>query len=176
MVSIEADILKSSRVVAVVGLSSNPERPSYQVASYLKEQGYRIIPVNPKENRVLGEVTYPDLYSVPEPMDVVDVFRRPEEVPSIVEQAIKIGAKAVWMQEGIVNEAAAAQAREAGLLVVMDKCMLKEHQKLGTRSKNDTVEEFKRDEVPLSNSTPLPLTKGKGKKGIGFTGTGHIPG
>ena len=129
--STEADILKSSRVVAVVGLSSNPERPSYQVASYLKEQGYRIIPVNPKENAVLDEVAYPDLYSIPEAVDVVDVFRRPEEVPAIVEQAIKIGAKAVWMQEGIVNEAAAAQAREAGLLVVMDKCMLKEHRKLG---------------------------------------------
>jgi predicted CoA-binding protein len=79
----------------------------------------------------LDEVAYPDLYSIPEPVDVVDVFRRPEEVPAIVEQAIKIGAKAVWMQEGIVNEAAAAQAREAGLLVVMDKCMRKEHQKLG---------------------------------------------
>lgn len=129
--SVEADILKSSRVVAVVGLSSNPERPSYQVASYLKGQGYRIIPVNPRENRVLGEVAYPDLYSIPELVDVVDVFRRPEEIPAIVQQAIKIGAKAVWMQEGIVNEAAAAQAREAGLLVVMDKCMLKEHRKLG---------------------------------------------
>ena len=129
--SIEADILKSSRVVAVVGLSSNPERPSYRVASYLKEQGYRVIPVNPKENAVLDEAAYPDLSSIPEPVDVVDVFRRPEEVPAIVEQAIKIGAKAVWMQEGIVHEVAAAQAREAGLLVVMDKCMLKEHQKLG---------------------------------------------
>jgi hypothetical protein len=129
--SIEADILKSSRVVAVVGLSSNPERPSYRVASYLKEQGYRVIPVNPKENAVLDEVAYPDLSSIPEPVDVVDVFRRPEDVPAIVEQAIKIGARAVWMQEGIIHEAAAAQAREAGLLVVMDKCMLKEHQKLG---------------------------------------------
>jgi predicted CoA-binding protein len=128
-VSVE-DILKSSRVVAVVGLSSNPERHSYQVASYLKEQGYRIIPVNPKENKVLDEAAYPDLYSIPEPVDVVEVFRRPEDVPAIVEQAIKIGAKVVWMQEGIVNEAAAAQAKEAGLLVVMDKCMLKEHQKL----------------------------------------------
>lgn len=134
--SVEADILKSSRVIAVVGLSSNPERPSYRVASYLKEQGYRVIPVNPKENKVLDEVAYADLHSIPEPVDVVDIFRRPEEAPAIVEQAIKIGAKAVWMQEGIVNETAAAQAREAGLLVVMDKCMLKEHQKLGnTRQK-----------------------------------------
>jgi hypothetical protein len=129
-VSVEADILKSSRVVAVVGLSANPERPSYEVASYLKGHGYRIIPVNPKENKVLDEAAYPDLYSVPEAVDVVDVFRRPEEVPAIVEQAIKIGAKAVWMQEGVVNEAAAVQAREAGLLVVMDKCMRKEHEKL----------------------------------------------
>jgi len=129
--SIEADILKSSRVVAVVGLSSNPERPSYRVASYLKEQGYRIIPVNPREDKVLDEVAYPDLSSIPTRVDVVDIFRRPEEVPAIVEQAIKIGARAVWMQEGIVHEAAAAQAREAGLLVVMDKCMLKEHEKLG---------------------------------------------
>jgi len=129
--SIETDILKSSRVVAVVGLSSNPERPSYRVASYLKEQGYQIIPVNPKENAVLDEAAYPDLSSIPTRVDVVDIFRRPEEVPPIVEQAIKIGAKAVWMQEGIVHEAAAAQAREAGLLVVMDKCMLKEHEKLG---------------------------------------------
>jgi hypothetical protein len=129
-VSVETDILKSSRVIAVVGLSSNPERPSYEVATYLKEQGYRIIPVNPRENKVLDEVAYPDLYSVPESVDVVDIFRRPEEVPAIVEQAIKIGAKAVWMQEGVVNEAAATQARQAGLLVVMDKCMRKEHQKL----------------------------------------------
>lgn len=129
--SIEADILKSSRVVAVVGLSSNPERPSYRVASYLKEQGYRVIPVNPKENAVLDEVAYPNLSSIPTRVDVVDIFRRPEDVPAIVEQAIKIGARAVWMQEGIVHEVAAAQAREAGLLVVMDKCMLKEHQKLG---------------------------------------------
>jgi len=129
-VSTEADILKSSRVVAVVGLSSNPERHSYQVASYLKEQGYRIIPVNPRESAVLGEVAYPDLSSIPQAVDVVDVFRRPEDVPAIVEQAIKIGSKAVWMQEGVVNEAAAARAREAGLLVVMDKCMFKEHREL----------------------------------------------
>lgn len=128
--SVEADILKSSRVVAVVGLSSNPERHSYRVASYLKGQGYRIIPVNPKENAVLDEVAYPDLYSVPEPVDVVDVFRRPEDVPAIVEQAIKIGAKAVWMQEGVVSEAAAARAKEAGLLVVMDRCMFKKHREL----------------------------------------------
>jgi predicted CoA-binding protein len=129
-VSVEVDILKSSRVIAVVGLSSNPERPSYRAARYLKKHGYRIIPVNPKESQVLDEVAYPDLYSIPETVDVVEVFRRPEDMPAIVEQAIKIGAKAVWMQEGIVNEAAAAQARKAGLLVVMNKCMRKELIKL----------------------------------------------
>jgi len=128
--STEQQILNSSRVVAVVGLSPNPDRPSYRVASYLKEHGYRIIPVNPTAEEIMGEVSYPDLASIPEPVDVVDIFRRSEEVPAIVEDAIKIGAKAVWMQEGVINEQAAARARAAGLLVVMDKCMFKEHQKL----------------------------------------------
>lgn len=132
--SIEEEILKSSRVVAVVGLSPKPDRPSYRVASYLKEQGYRIIPVNPQASEILGEVCYPDLASIPEPIDVVDIFRRSEEVPAIVEEAIKIGAKAVWMQEGVINNQAAARAGEAGLLVVMDRCMLKEHQKLQKES------------------------------------------
>ena len=120
--------------MAVVGLSPNPDRPSYRVASYLKEQGFRIIPVNPKAEEILGEVCYPDLTSIPKPVDVVDIFRSPEEVPAIVEAAIKIGAKVVWMQEGVINKAAAARAREAGLQVVMDRCMLKEHQKLKTLS------------------------------------------
>ena len=128
--STEAEILDSSRVIAVVGLSPKPDRPSYQVASYLKENGYKIIPVNPKASEILGESSYPDLSSVPEPVDVVNIFRRPEEVPAIVEEAIKIGAKAVWMQEGVINEEAASQAKEAGLLVVMNRCMLKEHQKM----------------------------------------------
>ncbi len=128
--SIEEEILNSSRVVAVVGLSPKPDRPSYRVASYLKEQGYKIIPVNPKAERILGEVCYPDLSSIPESVDVVDIFRRSEEVADIVEEAIKIGAKAVWMQEGVINEEAAALAKEAGLLVVMNRCMFKEHQKL----------------------------------------------
>ena len=126
----EEEILSFSRVVAVVGLSAKPDRPSYRVASYLKEQGYKIIPVNPTEKEVLGEPCYPDLASVPESVDVVDVFRRSEEVPPIVEEAIRIGAKTVWMQEGVINEEADARGREAGLMVVMDKCMLKEHQKL----------------------------------------------
>jgi predicted CoA-binding protein len=128
--STEEEILNSSRVVAVVGLSSKPDRPSYKVASYLKEQGYKIIPVNPTEKEILGELCYSDLTSIPESIDVVDIFRRSEEVLPIVEEAIRIGAKAVWMQEGVINEKAAAQAREAGLVVVMDKCMRKEHQKL----------------------------------------------
>jgi predicted CoA-binding protein len=122
--------LNSSRVVAIVGLSPNPHRPSYIVASYLKEKGYKIIPVNPAVKEVLGEPSYPDLASIPEPVDVVDIFRRSKEVPAIVDEAIKIGAKAVWMQEGVVNEEAAFRAKEAGLLVVMGKCMRKEHKKL----------------------------------------------
>ena len=128
--STEEEILNSSRVVAVVGLSAKPDRPSYNVASYLKKNGYKIIPVNPKAGEILGEVCYADLGSIPEPVDVVDIFRRAEKVPAIVEETIKIGAKAVWMQEGVINEQAAARAKEAGLLVVMDKCMLKEHRKL----------------------------------------------
>jgi predicted CoA-binding protein len=128
--STEEKVLNSSRTVAVVGLSSKPDRPSYRVASYLKEQGYKIIPVNPAEKEILGELCYPDLASIPESVDVVDVFRRSEEVLPIVEEAIRIGAKAVWMQEGVINEEAAARAREAGLVVVMDRCMRKEHRKL----------------------------------------------
>ena len=133
-VGTEKEILNSSRIVAVVGLSQNPDRPSYNVASYLKKNGYRIIPVNPGVKEILGEPSYPDLSSIHEPVDVVDIFRRSEDVPAIVEEAIKIGAKAVWMQEGVINEQAATRAREAGLLVVMDRCMLKEHQKLQKES------------------------------------------
>jgi predicted CoA-binding protein/TusA-related sulfurtransferase len=132
--STEEKVLNSSRVVAMVGLSSKPGQPSYRVASYLKEQGYKIIPVNPAEKEILGEPCYPDLASIPESVDVVDIFRRSDEVLPIVEEAIKIGAKVVWMQEGVVNEEAAARAREAGLEVVMDKCMRKEHGKLKKRA------------------------------------------
>ncbi|MGD0780602.1 MAG: CoA-binding protein [Dehalococcoidales bacterium] len=127
---IEEEILKNSHIVAMVGLSANPERPSNIVATYLKGKGYKVIPVNPGEKTILGETSYPDLASVPEKIDVVDIFRRPEDVPPIVKEAIKIGAKAVWMQEGVVNEAAAAEAEKAGLKVVMDRCMRKEHIKL----------------------------------------------
>ncbi len=128
--STERKILNSSHVIAIVGLSANPDRPSYRVGSYLKEHGYRIIPVNPMEKEILGEICYPDLTSISEKVDVVDIFRRSEDVPPIVEQAIKIGARVVWMQLGVINEAAAQRAREAGLQVVMDHCMRKEHLKL----------------------------------------------
>ena len=127
---LEAKILNEYRTVAVVGASANPERPSYIVASYLAEHGYHIIPVNPNAQQILGKTSYPSLSSIPEPVEVVDIFRRSEEVMSIVEEAIKIGAKAVWMQEGVINEEAASKARDAGLLVVMDKCMFKEHSHL----------------------------------------------
>jgi predicted CoA-binding protein len=123
------EILKESKTIAVVGLSADPARPSHSVARYLQEQGYRIIPVNPTVEEVMGEKCYPDLASVPEAVDVVDIFRRPEHVPAIVEEAIAKGARAVWMQEGIVHQEAAARAREAGLMVVMDRCMLKEHRR-----------------------------------------------
>ncbi|MGE5620483.1 MAG: CoA-binding protein [Sphingomonadaceae bacterium] len=123
-------ILEKGRTIAVVGLSPKPERPSYRVASYMQRQGYRIIPVNPTVDRVLGERSYPDLKSVPEKIDVVDVFRRSEDVPPIVDEAIQAGAWAVWMQEGVINEVAAARARQAGLEVVQDRCLLKEHRRL----------------------------------------------
>ena len=123
-------ILKEGRTVAVVGLSPKPDRPSYVVARYLQAQGYRIIPVNPNAQEILGEKAYPTVLSIPEKVDIVDIFRRPEEVPPIVEEAIKIGARVVWMQEGIAHEGAAQRAREAGLKVVMDRCMKKEHQRL----------------------------------------------
>jgi predicted CoA-binding protein len=123
------DILEMKRI-AVVGLSSDPSRPSYDVARYLQRQGYSIIPVNPKETEVLGEKSYPTLSDIPEPPDVVDVFRRPEYVGEIVDEAVKVGAKAVWLQLGVINEEAARKAREAGLLVVMDRCMKIEHHML----------------------------------------------
>jgi uncharacterized protein len=121
------EILENSRTVAIVGISPKEDRPSYRVGNYLKSQGYDMIPVNPSCSEVLGETSYPDLLSVPRPVDVVDIFRRPEDVPLIVEQAIRIKAKVVWMQEGIVNEDAARVAKQAGLKVVMDHCMRKEH-------------------------------------------------
>ena len=129
--SAEEEILKNNKTIAVVGLSSNPERPSYRVASYLKDKGYKIIPVNPNEKVVLGEACYPDLSSIPGHVDVVDIFRRSEDCPPIAREAVKIGADVVWMQEGVISEEAATCARDAGLKVVMDKCIKKEHEKLG---------------------------------------------
>ncbi len=124
-----AELLRDSKTIAVVGLSSHRWRPSYGVSEYMQSKGYRIIPVNPQETEVLGEKAYPNLDSIPERVDIVDVFRRPEFVPEIVEAAIRIGARAVWMQEGVFHEAAAERARAAGLTVVMDRCILKEHRK-----------------------------------------------
>jgi predicted CoA-binding protein len=124
------EILLSAKTVASVGLSSNPEKESYGVASYLKDQGYRIIPVNPTADEILGEKAYPDLSSLPGKIDVVQVFRRSEDVPPVVDEAIKAGAKVVWMQEGIVNEEAAQKARAAGLQVVMNACMRAAHRRL----------------------------------------------
>jgi predicted CoA-binding protein len=120
-------ILKSARTVAVVGLSANPRRPSHGVARYLQRAGYRIIPVNPNLTEVLGERAYPTLSELPGPVDVVEVFRRSEFVGAIVDEAIAIGAAAVWLQDGVVDEAAAERAWAAGLDVVMDDCMMRRH-------------------------------------------------
>jgi uncharacterized protein len=125
-------IFASARTVAVVGLSDKPDRDSHRVAAYLQAQGYRIIPVNPNAVTILGERVYARLSDVAEPVDVVDIFRRPDAVPEIVEEAITKGARAVWMQEGIVHNAAADRARAAGLQVVMNRCMLKEHRRLNS--------------------------------------------
>jgi predicted CoA-binding protein len=125
-----AELLRTSHTITVVGLSSKKWRASYGVAEYLQSAGYRIIPVNPGEREILGEKSYERLEDVPEKPDIVDIFRRSEAVPEIVDAAIRAGAKAVWMQEGVVNEEAAARARQAGLLVMMDTCILREHHRL----------------------------------------------
>jgi predicted CoA-binding protein len=125
-----AAILRSARTIAVVGLSARRFRPSYGVAEYMQKAGYRIIPVNPLETEILGEKCYPDLESVPGEVDIVDIFRRPEFVPQIVEAAIRKGARAIWMQEGVVHEEAARRAEAAGLAVIMDRCILKDHRRL----------------------------------------------
>jgi uncharacterized protein len=129
-----AAVLRSSHTIAVVGLSARRFRPSYGVAEYMQKAGYRIIPVNPKESLILGEKCYPDLESIPESIDIVDIFRRSEYVPEIVEAAIRKGAKVVWMQEGVLHEEAARRAIEAGLTVVMDRCILKDHRRLAYAS------------------------------------------
>lgn len=123
-------ILSENRTIAVVGLSAKWHRPSFFAAKYLQDHGYRIIPVNPNYDEILGEKSYPDLRSVPDPVDVVDLFQRAERVPPYVDDAVAIGARVVWMQIGIINEQAAARARGAGLDVVMNRCMKIEHARL----------------------------------------------
>jgi uncharacterized protein len=123
------DILTKYKTIAVVGLSSNPARPSYGVTEYMQSSGYQIIPVNPNETDVLGEPSYASLEEVPQKLEIVDIFRRAEEVPPVVDAAIRAGAKVIWMQQGIANEPAAEKARAAGLTVIMDACILVEHKR-----------------------------------------------
>lgn len=124
--AIEA-ILDECRTIAVVGLSSSPSRASNGVASYMKRKGYKVIPVNPNETEVFGDQAYASLADVPAKIDLVDVFRRSSEAGAAVDGAIAVGAKAVWLQEGVIDEAAALRAQDAGLMIVMDRCWLKEH-------------------------------------------------
>jgi predicted CoA-binding protein len=124
------NILQNTTTIAVVGLSPKPNRPSNQVASYLKDAGYTIIPVNPGQNNLLGLACYPNLQAIPVPVDLVDIFRRPEHVLPVVKEAIRIGAKVIWMQSGIINEEAAALAEAAGLAVIMDRCTMVDHMDL----------------------------------------------
>jgi hypothetical protein len=121
------DLLAKAKTIAVVGLSDSPMRPSHGVSAYMQAQGYRIIPVNPQITEALGEKSYPSLLDVPETIDLVDVFRRPEYVDEIVDQAIQLKIPAIWLQEEVINERAAEKARKAGIFVVMDRCILKEH-------------------------------------------------
>jgi predicted CoA-binding protein len=121
------ELLKRAKTIAVVGLSDNPMRPSYGVSAYMQTHGYRIIPVNPRIESCLGEKAYTSLLEVPEKIDIVDIFRRPEFVEEIVDQAIQLKTPGIWMQEGVIHEKAAAKARKAGMSVIMDRCILKEH-------------------------------------------------
>jgi len=123
------ELLRQAKTIAVVGLSSNPLRPSYEVAAYLQSVGYKIVPVNPNESEVLGQKSYARLEDVPVPIDIVDVFRRPDHVPPVADSAIAIRAKVLWLQQGIANPEAAAKAHAAGLLVVEDACLFVEHRK-----------------------------------------------
>jgi predicted CoA-binding protein len=123
------DLLKAAKTIAVVGLTDSPLRPSYGVTQYMRSQGYRIIPVNPNITEWEGEKAYPTLLDVPDKIDLVNVFRRPEAVPEVVEQTIQIKAPALWLQEGVIHQEAAERARQAGIFVVMDLCILKEHRR-----------------------------------------------
>lgn len=123
-----AELLRRAKTIAVVGLSANPLRPSHGVSAYMQSHGYRIIPVNPQIEECLGERAYPSLLEVPEKIDIVDIFRRPEFVEEAVDQAIQLKVPAIWMQEDVIHEKAAEKARKAGIFVVIDRCILKEHQ------------------------------------------------
>lgn len=125
-----AKLLRETKTIAVVGLSSNPMRPSFGVSRFLQRQGYRIIPVNPNEMEVLGERAYPSVKDVPEQVDIINIFRRPARVPEVIDDAIGKGTRCIWMQEGVVNHEAARKAEEAGMSVVMDRCILKEMARL----------------------------------------------
>ncbi|MDQ2711970.1 MAG: CoA-binding protein [Acidobacteriota bacterium] len=125
-----AELLKTARTIAVVGLSSNPSRPSFGVSRFLQRQGFRIIPVNPQETEVLGERSYPSIKDIPEQIDIVNIFRRPARVPEVVDEVIQKGARCVWMQEGVVSHEGATKAEAAGIPVVMDRCILKEMARL----------------------------------------------
>ena len=123
------ELLNTAKTIAVVGLTNSPMRPSYGVTQYMRSQGYRIIPVNPNITEWMGEKAYPSLLDVPEKVDIVDVFRRSDAVPGVIEQAIQIKAPAIWLQEGVIHEEATKKARQAGIFVVEDLCILKEHRK-----------------------------------------------
>jgi predicted CoA-binding protein len=127
------DLLAKAKTIAVVGLSANPSKPSYGVSSYLQSKGYKVVPINPKLKEVLGESAYPSLAEAAknEQIDIVDVFRSPDAVPAIVDEVLALGIPALWLQETVVHEEAARKARDAGVLVVMDKCILKEHRRYG---------------------------------------------
>ncbi len=122
-----AQLLQNSKTIAVVGISDNPMRPSFGVSEYMRQHGYRIIPVNPQVREVLGEKSYATLAEIPDKIDILNIFRKPEFVPDLVDEAIRLKIPAIWMQEDVVHEEAAAKARAAGVFVVMDKCILKEH-------------------------------------------------
>lgn len=124
------DLLRQAKTIAVVGLSSNPRRASFGVSRFLQRQGYRVIPVNPNETEVLGERAYPSVKDVPDPIDIIDIFRRPARVPEVVDDALQKGARCIWMQEGVVNHEAAKKAEAGGIPVVMDRCILKEMARL----------------------------------------------
>ena len=128
------EVLENCKTIAVVGLSSDPERPSHGVASYMRRRGYKVIPVNPNETEVFGDKAYASLADVPEKIDLVDIFRRSSEAGNAVDEAIAVGARAVWLQEGVIDDDAAERAQHAGLLVVMDRCWLKEHARAAAAS------------------------------------------